>query len=352
MIPEYNETMEEATSIVRSALPLAAKHNIPVHPVNYAVLYEYVSKQNAKLCGALDVLFKDAKSVTDESLRKLFTEYISRSDEQAVESVRSVLDGIVSAAMKSIGRVSDESQAYSSVLGGAVSQLSGENLNQDKLILQKLLEATEKMQTTSSQLKKELTESNAELEVLRAEFKRVRRESMSDPLTGVKNRRSFDATMLEYTKNSLDQNQPLCLVIMDIDHFKKINDSFGHVTGDVVLKWAANLMSEAVRGCDLVARYGGEEFALLLPETNLMGASFLAEKIRRKMAEQKLRMADKSIGLVTASFGVALYEQNESIESFISRADGALYRAKEAGRNKVMVDSRENFQIGQDVSIT
>ena len=193
------------------------------------------------------------------------------------------------------------------------------------------------MQSVTQSLNQELEKAYGELEQLRAEYQQVRSESMQDPLTGIKNRRAFDIAIKEQCDFARKGHKPLSLLMVDIDHFKKINDTFGHVVGDSVLKWVTAMINETIRGSDILARYGGEEFAILLPETMLDGAEHVGGNICRRVSSQKLKHSElgQSIGNVTVSLGLARYRPGESIEEFIGRADEALYMAKNSGRNRV-----------------
>ncbi len=132
------------------------------------------------------------------------------------------------------------------------------------------------------------------------------------------------------------QGYPLCLILFDIDHFKKINDQYGHLIGDQVLRSVAQIAEETIRDSDMIFRFGGEEFMILLNGTQLSGAALLAERIRRKIEELQI-FPDLDMH-VAASFGVVSLQENESAETIFMRVDNAMYRAKNNGRNRVVVD--------------
>lgn len=153
-----------------------------------------------------------------------------------------------------------------------------------------------------------------------------------DVLTKIYNRRRFLELLDGAIKTSHQLNQGLSIIFFDIDHFKNINDTYGHKTGDDVLKELASLVSAAIRHSDVFGRWGGEEFLILLEKTELENAAKAAEKIRRAIMEHEF----PEVKQLTCSFGVTSYSQDDSAESFINRADSALYRAKESGRNRVI----------------
>ena len=158
-----------------------------------------------------------------------------------------------------------------------------------------------------------------------------------DPLTGVANRRYFFLRASQEFSRSRRHGNPLCVAGMDIDHFKQINDRYGHAAGDEILKMFCDISLRSLRDIDLFARLGGEEFAVLLPDTDLKGARVAAERIRKSTAETRFELGNGTLNC-TVSIGIAALEPiDTSIEECLSRADSALYRAKENGRNRVEI---------------
>ena len=165
-----------------------------------------------------------------------------------------------------------------------------------------------------------------------------RRESMLDPLTKIYNRKAFDEGLLRTITEADESGKPLALLLLDIDHFKNFNDTYGHQTGDQVLRLVAMTLKSNIKGRDIVARYGGEEFAAILPTTDLDGATILAENIRKAIQAKELlkRSTNEKLGRITASVGIAVYRPGETPSALIERADRCLYAAKHAGRNCVI----------------
>ena len=162
--------------------------------------------------------------------------------------------------------------------------------------------------------------------------------STKDGLTGVFNRRYFDIHIKQMTKKAKQSHQKMCLMMFDMDHFKSVNDTYGHPAGDAVLKTLAALFKNSFRVTDLIARYGGEEFVVLLGNTDLANGLIIAEKVRAEIEALDFIVPEKDTPLKkTTSIGVAEYIQTETVEDFISRVDKALYEAKETGRNKVIL---------------
>jgi diguanylate cyclase (GGDEF)-like protein len=157
------------------------------------------------------------------------------------------------------------------------------------------------------------------------------RQSITDPLTNVYNRRFFMQMLEQEMERTRRNGKPFSIIMFDLDHFKSVNDHFGHAAGDMVLKSVANMIKGRIRKTDCFARWGGEEFIILLPETTVGDAASLAEELRERLSN----MALPEVGRVTASFGVAAYRPSDTIDTILLRADSMLYEAKAAGRNCV-----------------
>ena len=160
---------------------------------------------------------------------------------------------------------------------------------------------------------------------------------VTDPMTGLGNRRYFDRAVAPLFDQLADQGTPFSIVVFDVDRFKRVNDILGHDMGDIVLKEVAARLASNMRGIDVVSRYGGEEFAVILPNTNQAGALKVAENLLKEVSARQLTTgaSSKPIGRITMSIGLALYSDNETLESFIDRADQCMYDAKRSGRNQV-----------------
>lgn len=183
--------------------------------------------------------------------------------------------------------------------------------------------------TDLKEVQSELAEAHANMALHNKQLKRI---SNTDPLTGLANRLRLDQALKETSKEARERNKPLSIILLDIDHFKSVNDTFGHTVGDMVLKRISALLSSSARMEDIPGRWGGEEFLLILKNTDIMGATQMAEGLRRQVEAHDFA----KVGNKTASFGVAQLQNGESLISFINRADAALYEAKETGRNKVV----------------
>ncbi len=215
-----------------------------------------------------------------------------------------------------------------------------------------VLSVAKSVREANERLEQQLSKSSNEVETLRRNIENIQQEAMLDPLTGVKNRKTFDLEMGRLVRDSKETGEPLALIMADVDHFKKFNDKWGHQTGDHVLRLVADVMNANIKGQDVLARYGGEEFGIILPGTSLANAVMLANRIRAAVESRRLkkRRTDEDLGLITLSMGAALLRWDDTSETLIERADTCLYAAKRAGRNRVIDESEDVAPTGESTA--
>ena len=172
-------------------------------------------------------------------------------------------------------------------------------------------------------------------------YSKVLQYATLDALTNLNNRRQFEVRLKQEIATTKRQKNPLCAMMIDIDFFKKVNDTYGHASGDAVLRTVASIIKEHLRESDIPSRYGGEEFAVLLPYTHIEEAKIVGERLRKAVEETPIPIDKKNIN-VTISMGLAEFNVKETGEELFKRADSALYEAKEGGRNRVCVDLSAN----------
>ena len=207
-------------------------------------------------------------------------------------------------------------------------------------VVNEIVMKTRQLRAKGENLTRRLEAKQEEVSALKENLEEISVQISLDALTGLANRKAFDDTIEKLMGEAKDSGKDLCLLMIDIDHFKSFNDNFGHLLGDQVIRIVATAMKDTVKGKDFVARYGGEEFAILLPETPLHGGQIVAEMVRKAIASRELKRKDtgESYGKITVSVGVSSYKRFDDIDAFINRADKALYASKEGGRNKVSTE--------------
>lgn len=229
-------------------------------------------------------------------------------------------------------------ESYAKSLANAQARLAGlSEAEQVRVIVSLLVAENERMRSDSGELKKKLEDSQKLIEGLRSSLSQAEEFGLKDPLTGTGNRRCFDQKITKAIAECEQNKKPLSLIMCDIDHFKRVNDAFGHQVGDEIIKMFARVIETGVRENDTVIRYGGEEFAIILPMTEQEAAKGIAERIRRQFEGKKLTIRETSqkVGQLTASFGVAQYRPGDDVDMLVQRADAKLYDAKSQGRNRV-----------------
>jgi diguanylate cyclase len=220
-------------------------------------------------------------------------------------------------------------------------------------IVESLVETTNDMQRTNNSLEQKLTASKQEINQLQENLETVRTESLTDPLTGVANRKFFDETLSRAISDANAHGEPFSLLMVDIDHFKTFNDNYGHQTGDQVLRLVASSLKQNVKGQDIAARYGGEEFAVVLPNTQLRSALTVADHIRRAAMSKELmkRSTGQHLGRITVSVGVATVHKGDTAQTLIERADACLYSAKRNGRNRVICETDPEMLVESEPKV-
>ncbi len=272
-----------------------------------------------------DIYFGDTHQETIDGLCSLMNDrYLVDMD-----SVRSFIDDVASVGsdiMSNFDMPDEQLRPYSQLLQEANEEMFKMSLTYDQL-LRRYSDEKEK----AARLAGELTEAN----------RRLRELAITDGLTGLYNFRYFHAELQKEMARARRHRHSVSLVMLDIDDFKQINDNFGHLSGDIVLKTLAGLIWRESRNVDTVARYGGEEFSLILPETDLRGAAVVAEKLRKLIEATPIEINALRIN-VTVSLGISVYDpqKNESNENdFIRAADRALYNSKGSGKNRLSISA-------------
>ena len=334
---DFEVPLEESVQVLKQVLPLMSKARVPTIPQNYAVWYDYVTAGNQDLKREIEKQLKTGSDFDPELCRRIYEHYYIDQARAEVDGLRESMRGAVESVLKELGDLGSDMSHYSEVLDDCSETLNSDLTQEDmkKLILT-LAGETKVARERSVEVEGSLSTMVGEMADLRAQVSQLSRDSLTDALTGVANRRAFDEAMRKMTTESQESGEAFCMILADIDHFKSFNDTHGHLVGDEVLRFVAREMQQCVKGRDLLARYGGEEFAVLLPSTPLGGAVMLGESLRAIIESESLKDAEADTEYqVKISLGVAEYRAGEDISDFIERADACLYRSKENGRNRV-----------------
>lgn len=347
-----HKDIEESHKTAEAALKSLKAARLPASPRNLELWLQFVGGKNPSLARDVQRLQQQDGSFTQKDADTLYDTHIVK---QGLS--RDVVD-LIQRFEDEMGRVSDAVES-----SGANATVNSEKLKFLSVELKRsasgnpaigalmdgVLNVAKSVRETNERLEQQLQRSSNEVDTLRRNIENIQQEAMLDSLTGVKNRKTFDLEIERLVRNAKESGDSLALIMADVDHFKKFNDKWGHQTGDHVLRLVADVMNANIKGADVLARYGGEEFAIILPGTSLANAVMLANRIRTAVESRRLkkRRTDEDLGLITLSIGAALFRWNDTIESLIERADGCLYAAKAAGRNRVVDEDAKDEGAGE-----
>jgi len=334
---DYQATPEQTNEYLRLTLAFLGKHALPPNPVNFALAYEYLLGRNAALMQAMDEALS-TELLNHDAANRLFQQYIVDMNCLQLDSIRKEMRRLIMETLSEISQASQNAEHSASALNASSSRLN-QNTPVDELyqIVGEVINETQNMAQNSQHLRQMLEETRQEIDTLRDELEQTRQQATTDPLTGLLNRRGFESALQLACNQASQHKQALSLLVIDIDHFKNVNDTHGHLAGDKVLRNVGTILSANIKGKDIVCRFGGEEFAILLTDTGLQNGIRVAEILRLNIERSRLKLGDgqQSPEQVTISIGVTEYVYGESTEDFIKRSDDALYQSKRAGRNRV-----------------
>ncbi len=333
----------ESRDLALKALDFMEQFDVPPTPENYAVWISFATDSNPELCMSVKDQIESGQPFTETVNASLFEQYFQwKAIQDAIVESGGAMTRELGAVQESLAAAERDTAAYGQALEGASSKLeAAKDQGSIKVLVESLVSATAKMQRRSQDLENRLQETTKEVDQLRDNLEKVREEAMTDALTGIANRKRFDEALRKAKRETDNTGTPLSLVLCDIDFFKRFNDTWGHQTGDQIIRFVAGCLTRHSDDSHLVARYGGEEFAIVMPSTGAVDAAQIAEKIRRTVESKKLlrKSTNEDLGNITVSLGIANYNGAESIEALIERADNNLYRSKTEGRNRATSDT-------------
>ncbi len=336
--------LDQAAEYAEAAMALMSEHNVAKTPENFEIWYTHVSGRNDKLSKTLDILVSNKQPFTLEQNQSLYDEYCLNNDAAAaVVTAGQEIEKSMGTVLGFLNEASNGVDYYSESLENNLGNMArAGDLDGLRRAVESLVVDTKDMQAQNALLKGRLEKSSGEIQVLRQNLENSQKEAMTDALTGIANRKFFDVCLRQEVAESLESGDSLCLMLGDIDHFKKFNDNYGHQVGDQVLKLVGMILRQETKDTKNItpARYGGEEFAIVMPKVDIAWAQEFAEKIRNTVASKRIRKkaTGEDFGNITMSMGVAVFKPGEPVPDLIQRADQGLYHAKATGRNRVVTE--------------
>ena len=328
-----------AFTLARQAVEAMEASGVWPTPLNFELWLHYLGEPESPLGQEMKRLLDAGTPFTEDISEMLMAEYLPRgrlNDE--IRDAGLVLNRELNTVAEVIAEARSSQAAYGETLAGAGAAMETPLEPGDlKRLVSDLTAATSRIHRENSSLEKRLEASTSEVSRLREHLDQVRRDAMTDALTNLANRKSFDEEMARACEAAQQRKAPLTLAILDIDNFKKFNDTWGHQTGDQVLRYVASVLGRTLRAPRVAARYGGEEFAMLFPGETAPMVEAVLNTIREEIGSRSLkrRSTNDDLGAVTVSIGLAQKRSDEPALTLMGRADEALYASKRAGRNRV-----------------
>jgi diguanylate cyclase len=329
----------KAYEVARAALEMMERSKVWPTALNFELWLHLVTDPSGALAQEIQRLLLSGEPITDfvaEDLAHTFLPKAKLHDQ--IKDAGDQLSQELATVSRAIQTAQKTNAAYGAQLAGASEELGAELEPDDlKELVQGLTAATDRVQTQNQALEKRLAESTAEVGRLRDHLVQVRRDATTDGLTNLANRKAFDEELERACAEADAGGSLLQLAVLDIDHFKNFNDTWGHQTGDQVIRYVASVIGRVGAPPRFAARYGGEEFAMIFARETAIQVERTLEEIREEVASRRLkrRSTNEDLGAVTISAGFAERRPSETPSALMERADKALYESKRTGRNRV-----------------
>lgn len=333
--------LDHATAMAERANRLMVQHGVAPTPNNFAVWFNYSCSTRPELKRTIDILIAGKRRFDPATNRELFSTYLAAgSAGTTVSDVSEKLKSVMAEAQRFVAQAIADNHTQIQAIGNVAER--AESGIDPRPLVECLMDELTKAAARASKLEINLNESSRELDTIRESLNKAEQRANTDTLTGLPNRRAWDEFLRASQAAAMETGEPLSVLLIDIDRFKKFNDNFGHGVGDQVLRLMAKALRDGVREKDLPARYGGEELIAVLPGAELAACEVIAERIRRSVAECQItrRSTGDILPGITVSVGVAQFRPGESMAQFLERCDSALYLAKRTGRNRVVTETR------------
>jgi diguanylate cyclase len=332
---------EYATSVAEKAMRSMAEQHVPPTPNNFHVWFKYTLGAPPVLKRAIDILIGNKRKFDAHTNRDIYESYVGSkaADEAVAYDVSQQLQAVMASARQFLTTAIADNRTQMAAIND-VSERTEAGLD-PKVLIESLMSELAKAATRATRLEASFVEKSRELDTIRDSLIKSEERAKTDTLTGLPNRRALEEFFRKTQLAALEQGEAVSALLIDIDHFKRFNDEFGHGVGDQVLRLMARVLRERVREIDLPARYGGEELIVVLPSADLAAGTVVAERIRRCIAECHMtrRSTGEALPGITVSIGVAQFQGGESMADLIDRCDRALYLAKKTGRNRVVTET-------------
>jgi diguanylate cyclase len=328
----------KAYDLARQALEDMQQHGIWPTPLNFELWLHFIGDRKGALGQEIERMLDAGESFTEAIAEELAAAYLPKA--RLNDQIRDAGDQL-SRELESVAKAMSSAQRSSESYGQTLADVSRELTADGRMpdmgrMVETLSSATRRIQRENRALEQQLKDSTAEVGRLREHLEQVRRDASTDSLTNLANRKAFDEELERACAEADASGQPLALAVIDIDHFKNFNDTFGHQTGDQVIRYVASVIGRMAPPPRFAARYGGEEFGVIFPGEAGSIVHQVLEEIREEVGSRMLkrRSTAEDLGCVSVSAGYAERRKGESAERLMERADAALYTSKRAGRNR------------------
>jgi diguanylate cyclase len=338
--------VEYATAVAERAIRAMTQNHVPPTPSNFSVWFEYAMGTSPTLRQTIDILISNKRKFDRSINHELYLTLVNPdAGLGATGALSDQLRGVIASAQQFLSVAATDNSTQIKALGAVSSQFKASD--DPRPIIEKLVTELSKATTRATALEAKFHATSQELDKIRDSLKEAEERSNTDALTGLANRRLLEDFLRTAQIAAMEKEQPLSILMIDIDHFKDFNDKYGHQVGDQVLRLVAKVLQENLRDLDLAARYGGEELVAVLPGADLIACTNVAERIRCRISEAGLtrRTTGQKIASVTVSIGVSQFRLAESAETMIERCDRGLYEAKRLGRNRTVTENELNEGI-------
>ncbi|BAP87296.1 diguanylate cyclase [Burkholderiales bacterium GJ-E10] len=340
MLDDSSEDLALNTDLLKKTIPLMTRHAAGYYPISYALWYEYAKGDRSQLREAVDADLAQRGRLTTSATYALYVQHIVEPAERMIFAARANLMEMLGEIQRNTAQTGQNASEFDLQLAQFQEKLSSATSMDDLASAIVAMQAgAGKMGEDVRQLSGQLEQARNKIRSLTEKVDKLQSDVVTDALSGLLNRRGFNRELELASKRTGADAPELSLIMIDIDHFKRINDTYGHPFGDRVIAAIGNAIHSCVNTMGVAARYGGEEFAVLLPSQPVAVAETVAQAIRARVEQGRIRRrtSDEPVASITISAGVASWEIGDNVESLVERADQALYISKREGRNRVTI---------------